>query len=64
VQAITRLHKATTEGSMLTGLVYLRPEKKSFLSLLNIVDKPLWSLNEEETRPPKEALDEIMRQLM
>ena len=64
VQAITRLHKAVDEGSMLTGLVYLRPEKKSFISLLNVIDRPLWSLGEAETRPPREALDKIMRELM
>jgi 2-oxoglutarate ferredoxin oxidoreductase subunit beta len=64
VQAITRLHKSVAEGSMLTGLVYLRPEKKSFMSLLNVIDQPLWSLDETQTRPPKEALDKIMRELM
>jgi len=64
VQAITRLHKSVAEGSMLTGLVYLRPEKKSFISLLNVIDQPLWSLDEVQTRPPKEALDKIMRELM
>jgi 2-oxoglutarate ferredoxin oxidoreductase subunit beta len=64
VQALTRLHKSVAEGSMLTGLVYLRPEKKSFMSLLNVVDQPLWSLDEAQTRPPKEALDKIMRELM
>ncbi len=64
VQALQRSHKAIEDGAMLTGLVYLRPEKKSFISLLNMSDKPLWSLNEAETRPPKEALDKIMRDLM
>jgi 2-oxoglutarate ferredoxin oxidoreductase subunit beta len=64
VQALQRLHRATEAGQMLTGLVYLRPEKKSFVSMLNLGDKPLWSLNEAETRPPKEALDQIMRELM
>jgi 2-oxoglutarate ferredoxin oxidoreductase subunit beta len=64
VQALQRLHRATESGQMLTGLVYLRPEKKSFISLLNMTDKPLWNLGEEETRPPKEALDQIMRELM
>ena len=64
VQALQRLHRATESGQMLTGLVYLRPEKKSFISLLNLVDKPLWTLNEEETRPSREALDKIMRELM
>src|SRR3954453_8024374 len=64
VQALQRSHKAIEDGAMLTGLIYLRPEKKSFLTLLNMTDKPLWSLNEAETRPPKEALDQIMRELM
>ena len=64
LQALNRLHKSVTEGSMLTGLVYLRPEKKSFISLLNVIDQPLWSLGEAETRPPQEALDKIMRELM
>src|SRR5438874_3386775 len=64
VQAITRLHKSVAEGSMLTGLVYLRPEKKSFISLLNMTDRPLFSLGEADTRPPREALDKIMRDLM
>ena len=64
VQALQRSHKAIEDGAMLTGLIYLRPEKKSFISLLNMSEKPLWSLNEAETRPPKEALDQIMRELM
>ena len=64
VQALQRLHHAVEGGQMLTGLVYLQPEKKSFMDLLNVVDKPLWSLNEEETRPPREALDRIMHELM
>src|SRR6266568_895075 len=36
VQALQRLHKATEARAMLTGLVYLRPEKKSFITLLNM----------------------------
>jgi 2-oxoglutarate/2-oxoacid ferredoxin oxidoreductase subunit beta len=64
VQALQRLHRATEAGAMLTGLVYLRPEKKSFIRLLNMSEKPLWQLGEAETRPPREALDKIMRDLM
>ena len=64
IQALSRLHKAEKEGQMLTGLCYLRPEKKSFVSLLNLIDRPLWSLGEAETRPPREALEKIMRELM
>ncbi|MEA2235657.1 MAG: 2-oxoglutarate/2-oxoacid ferredoxin oxidoreductase subunit beta [Thermoanaerobaculia bacterium] len=64
VQALSRSHKAIEDGAMLTGLIYLQPEKKSFTSLLNMGEKPLCSLMEADTRPPKEALDQIMRELM
>ena len=64
VQALQRSHRAVENGQMLTGLVYLRPEKKSFISLLNLVDEPLQSLPTERTRPPREALDKIMKELM
>ena len=64
VQALQRLHRAVESGHMLTGLVYLRPEKKSFISLLNLVDEPLHGLPIERTRPPREALDKIMKELM
>ena len=64
VQALQRLHRATEAGQMLTGLVHLRPEKKSFIQMLNIGDEPLATLPLERVRPPKEALDKIMRDLM
>jgi 2-oxoglutarate/2-oxoacid ferredoxin oxidoreductase subunit beta len=64
VQALQRLHRAVDAGQMLTGLVYLKPEKKSFISLLNLVDQPLNSLTIDRTRPPKSALDKIMKELM
>ena len=64
VNALKRLHRATEAGQMLTGMVYLRPEKKSFINLLNLVDEPLFSLPIERTRPKREALDKIMRELM
>ena len=63
VQALQRLHRATEGGQMLTGLVYLRPEKKSFITLLNLGDQPLYSID-ESSRPSREALDKIMRDLM
>src|SRR6266550_1801488 len=63
VQALQRLHRATEQGHMLTGLVYLQPEKKSFITLLNLGDQPLYSID-ESNRPSREALDKIMRDLM
>jgi 2-oxoglutarate ferredoxin oxidoreductase subunit beta len=64
VQALQRLHRANRDGQMLTGIVHLRPQKKNFMELLNVVDQPLNTLPLEKTRPPKEALDKIMRDLM
>jgi len=64
VQALQRLHRATEDGHMLTGLVFLQPEKKSFMEMLNVVDDPLSTLPIERTRPSREALDKIMRELM
>ena len=64
VNALQRLHRANTAGQMLTGLVYLQPQKKSFMDNLNVVDEPLNSLPIERTRPGREALDKIMKELM
>jgi 2-oxoglutarate/2-oxoacid ferredoxin oxidoreductase subunit beta len=64
LNALQRLHRANENGQMLTGLVYLTPQKKSFINLLNLVDEPLYSLPIERTRPKREALDKIMRELM
>ena len=62
--ALERLHRANRDGQVLTGLVHLRPQKKNFLDMLNVVDEPLATLPIERTRPPKEALEKIMSELM
>jgi 2-oxoglutarate ferredoxin oxidoreductase subunit beta len=64
VMALQRLHRATKAGQMLTGVIHLRPEKKSFTEMLNMVDEPLSTLPLEKVRPPKAALEKIMRDLM
>jgi len=64
VMALQRLHRATHAGQMLTGIVHLRPEKKSFIEALNMVSEPLATLPLERVRPPKEALERIMQDLM
>ena len=64
VSALERLHRANDEGQMLTGIVYLKPQKKSFTDRLNTVDQSLATLPIERTRPPREALEKIMSELM
>ena len=64
VNALQRLHRSEEAGQMLTGLVFLKPQKKSFISLLQLTDEPLNTLPLERTRPSREALDKIMKDLM
>jgi 2-oxoglutarate ferredoxin oxidoreductase subunit beta len=59
-RAMKLLLDARINQQFLTGLVYVNPEKKNFLELLNLIDEPLVSLPEDKTRPSKEVLDEIM----
>lgn len=64
MNALGRLHESGEKGQMLTGLVFLRPQKQSFLELLSLVDAPLASLSQEQTRPGPDALAKIMADLM
>src|SRR5512140_3260760 len=64
LQALQRLHEAADSGQMLTGLVYVEPTKKSFMELLHLPEAPLAQLRQEQSRPPRAALDEIMKALM
>lgn len=61
--ALRLLHEAAGTGEVLTGILYIDPGKQDFLDLLNMVDRPLATLPEPVTRPPKEALDQIMEEL-
>lgn len=62
--ALHMLREAQTEGELLTGLVYVDPKKKDFLSLLHLVDEPLATLPVERVRPSREKFQEIMGTLM
>ena len=62
--AAMRLLKETSRrGEYATGLLYVEPDKEDFCTLLNLVDEPLAFLPLERTRPPRQALDEIMESL-
>jgi 2-oxoglutarate ferredoxin oxidoreductase subunit beta len=58
--ALRLLHETTRRGELVTGLVYVEPDKQDFVDLLGIVDEPLATLDVSRTRPGKGALDEIM----
>jgi len=63
-EALRVLTEAHDKGEIVTGLFYVNTERPSFIDLLNVVDEPLATLPEAKTRPPKEALDEVMKSLM
>lgn len=64
LQAMERLQQAQDKGEILTGMIYISPDRPDFTATLNIVDTPLAHLPEETVRPGKKVLDEIMQSLM
>ena len=63
IQALRVLHETRRRGEFATGIIYVEPDRDDFLTLLNLVDEPLTRLPQEQVRPPKAALDEIMESL-
>ena len=61
--AFALLHEATAKQEFLTGLIYVDPDKKDFLSLLDLPEEPLVSLPLERVRPSREALARMMEEL-
>jgi len=57
------LEEGRRERRLVTGLLYVNPEKVPFEDELRLVDEPLASLPLERVRPPKRVLDEVMEQL-
>jgi 2-oxoglutarate/2-oxoacid ferredoxin oxidoreductase subunit beta len=63
VEALRVLAEAHEKGEMLTGVFYVNPTAPTFIEQLNMTDEPLALLPQELTRPPRQALDEIMEEL-
>ncbi|MEZ4728972.1 MAG: 2-oxoacid:ferredoxin oxidoreductase subunit beta [Caldilineaceae bacterium] len=61
--AYQTLENARREGKFLTGLFYINDEDPSMLELLEMVDQPLAHLTENQTRPTRESLQQIMADL-
>lgn len=64
LMAMITIRKAAEQQQFLTGLLYIDEERKSFEELMHLPDQPLATLPQEKVRPPKEALDKIMAELM
>ena len=63
MQALRVLNETHALGEFATGLIYVDPTAADFLTTLNLVDAPLASLPQDQVRPPKSVLDEIMENL-
>jgi len=64
LNALTTIYKSNADKQFLTGLLFIDEEKPDFTEMMGIVEEPLATLPQERTRPPKSALDEIMKSLM
>jgi 2-oxoglutarate ferredoxin oxidoreductase subunit beta len=60
-QAWKVIRESRAEGRLITGLLYVNPETRSFDDELGLVDAPLAALPLEAVRPPRAVLDELMR---
>ena len=62
-KAVARLMEAARTGEVLTGVLFVDAKAPSFVDGLGIVDAPLATLPPELTRPPREAIEEIVEGL-
>lgn len=62
--ALHRLQWAQEKREFITGLIYFDAHRKPLADVLNLVDEPLATLPAEKIRPSKEALDQIMGELL
>ena len=64
LQAMTRLEQARQKEEMITGLLYIDPERPSLAEISNLGEIPLAQIPEEKLRPPREALAGIMNTML
>ena len=62
-QAMSLLQDSQEKQEFLTGLIYVEPAKKDFLSLSGISGEPIVKVPEAHLRPDRKALEEIMESL-
>lgn len=59
-EAQQAIEAAKKEGIILTGLLYVNPDKQDLNSTLHLTHTPLYALNAEDLRPSRKQLNEIM----
>lgn len=61
--AIKLLEHSRDENLFITGLIYIDPDRQSFGETMEMIDAPLATLPNEQTRPSREAFDKVMSQV-
>ena len=59
ITAIKDIQESQRDGKVLTGLLYVDPEAKDLRDILNVSDKPLNEMNQNELCPGSEKLKDI-----
>jgi 2-oxoglutarate ferredoxin oxidoreductase subunit beta len=62
--SLQMLMDAQEKQEFITGLIYIQTDKPTFQETLNLPEVPLAHLQEDRLRPPREALDKLMSELM
>jgi 2-oxoglutarate/2-oxoacid ferredoxin oxidoreductase subunit beta len=63
VGAMIALEEAELKDEVLTGVLYVKTGKPTFLEMLNLGDQPLATLPESKVRPSRAVLEEVMEEL-
>ena len=63
VGALPLLAESHEKGEMLTGVFYVNTTAPNFIEQLNLTDQSLARMTEDQVRPSRQALDEIMEEL-
>ncbi|MCC7531214.1 MAG: 2-oxoacid:ferredoxin oxidoreductase subunit beta, partial [Candidatus Melainabacteria bacterium] len=61
--AVETIAKAAEEKQFLTGLLYINEEKENFSDIMHVVDTPITQIPNEQLRPSKAVLEEVMQSL-
>lgn len=63
-EAIRLGHEARVKHQLLTGLLYINPNKPSFDQIMNLPEQGLYGLKAEQLRPSPEQFNKIMQGFM
>jgi 2-oxoglutarate ferredoxin oxidoreductase subunit beta len=63
IEAVKRLMQAHDAEEVLTGVLYVNTKAPNFVEMLNMTDRPLATLPENEVRPSREVLEQCMEDL-